>query len=132
MWQRLGIFAVVCSIVVAGVAFADEVVAAAAPALFSSEFWKVVGTGLLSGLMASFVGLLKSKGLADFDFQKSLPALAIGALVGAVAGYKGMTFADTESWLTTLPLWAGLTAFIEMAIKAVWRKGTVAASSDPK
>lgn len=108
-----------------GVAYAAEAVAEAAgapPKLFTGDFWKLVGTGIVSGFIASLVGLLKSGNLKDFDFQRAINVLVIGAVIGAVAAYKGVQFADAEAWLATLPVWAGLSALIEMAIKAIYRK----------
>ena len=139
--MRKGLVFGLMAIMFATFAFAGEVVVEAvkaSPDLFTAAFWKVVGMGALSGVLATVVGWLKNKKVEKFNAQQAGPSILIGAIIGGVAAYKGENLQEAEAMLTALPVWTGLVSFINMGWKLVYRRfiskktdTEVVVSSDP-
>ncbi|RKX60227.1 MAG: hypothetical protein DRP29_03070 [Thermodesulfobacteriota bacterium] len=83
--------------------------------------------GLASGTAYSLSGYLKSstgrwKKLEDIDWKKAIKTVALGSIVGAVAGASGHTQSGAEEWLKNAGIYAAITVFIENTIKALSRR----------
>ena len=80
------------------------------------------GIGALSGFFIAGAGFLKSydeHGLHNpFDLVKFGKSIVLGGRVGGVAGGSGLQ----PNFIVSLPVYAGITVFVENLIKAIVRK----------
>lgn len=85
---------------------------------------KGIGAGALAGLVAAFLGYLKSRDSAEkFDPQAAAATAIVGAVVGAFAGWQKKDLTTIEDWGNTLPL----VIAAELVLKVIWRKGAAPA-----
>lgn len=76
-----------------------------------------VVAGALNGLGIACLGYAKSAKVEDFDERKFLQTAVVGAIVGAGAGYAGVTYQTATEWAAS----SGLIVIIEYIKKAVLR-----------
>lgn len=95
--------------------------------VIDSPFITGLIVGALSGIGYAVLGYLKSG--EDFDEQKFVTTIVIGAVVGAVAAYYGLDYNTAYDWLLTV----GAVAVVEILVKALWKRfvKSIAASIVP-
>jgi len=74
--------------------------------------------GIASGAMTAVLGYAKSSTVESFDPKKALQTLVVGAVVGGVAGYCGMTYTQAYDYLLSV----GAITLVEYVKKAILRK----------
>lgn len=74
--------------------------------------------GIISGGITALLGYAKSVSVESFDPSKAVQTIIVGAFVGGVAGYTGMTYEDANDWLISI----GAITVVEYIKKAIWRK----------
>ena len=80
--------------------------------------WQQIILGVVGGAAYSLSGLAKKSDRESFDLLKMAPTIAIGLVVGGIAGFTNVDYgiaADTA-------LATGITAFIENIWKGIYRK----------
>lgn len=71
-----------------------------------------IGEGALIGAGHAVIGYIKSATTEDIDWQKAVPTVAIGAVVGGIASAMSIDIASAEAIAATY----GVTA----AVNAIW------------
>jgi hypothetical protein len=81
-----------------------------------------IGLGALSSIFIAGVGYFKGLSpegkLQEFDPIKFCSTVILGGIVGGTAGATGMT----TDVIVSLPMYAGITVFVENILKAIKRK----------
>lgn len=77
-----------------------------------------VGIGILSSVFIAGAGYFKAREEENFDVAKFGKTLILGAVVGGIVGYTGMA----PDAVVALPLYAGISTFVENLIKGVLRR----------
>jgi hypothetical protein len=89
-----------------------------------------LGTGILlaalNGAVIGVLGWLSQRKTEDgtheaFDPVQLVTTVVVGAGIGAVAAWRGKSFGDVETWIQN----SGYVTLAEVALKALWRNGTV-------
>jgi hypothetical protein len=80
----------------------------------------------LNGAVIGVLGWLSQRKQDDgtheaFDPVQLVTTVVVGAGVGAIASWRGKSFGDVETWIQN----SGYVTLAEMALKALWRNGTV-------
>ena len=73
---------------------------------------------------AAAVGYLKAhfgESAEPFDLEKFGTTLALGAVLGGLAGYLGVPVLDAENLLVSLGLFAAVTYFVNAGVRALVR-----------
>jgi hypothetical protein len=73
--------------------------------------------GLVAGLIASAIGYIKTNA-EKFEAEKFFITVALGAIVGAIGGYMGISYASAEIYLANI----GAVYLIDYILKAIWRR----------
>ena len=88
----------------------------------------VLAQAVLSGAGAAAVsaaiGYVKAHFGPDaeaFDVEKAAEIVAVGAVLGGVAGYYGFTVLDAQNILVSLGLFSAVTYFVHAGVKALVR-----------
>ena len=79
-----------------------------------------IGLGAVSGLFIAGAGYFKSyneSGHEPFEGTKFASTVILGAIVGGIASGTGMA----PEAIIALPMYAGITAFVENLIKSILR-----------
>lgn len=80
-------------------------------------FLQPIIAGLVAGLIASAIGYIKSNA-EEFEAEKFFVTVGIGAIVGAIGGYMGISYASAEIYLANI----GAVYLIDYILKAIWRR----------
>ena len=80
-------------------------------------FLQPIIAGLVAGLIASAIGYFKSNA-EEFEAEKFFLTVALGAVVGAIGGYMGISYASAEIYLANI----GAVYLIDYILKAIWRR----------
>lgn len=80
-------------------------------------FLQPIIAGLVAGLIASAIGYIKSNA-EEFEAEKFFVTVGIGAIVGAIGGYMGISYASAEIYLANI----GAVYMIDYILKAIWRR----------
>jgi hypothetical protein len=86
------------------------------------EILTLIAFGAGNGAAFAIFGYIKANKIEDFDTKKFLLTIIIGAVIGGVAGFSGMTFVNAEAWLINMGILTGLIFFVENGIKIIWRR----------
>jgi len=83
--------------------------------------------GLVAGVQATFVGMLKNRDkltgqLPKLDIKLAAKTLAVGLVVGLAAYLIKWSPSDMASWFVTAPIGGVITAGVEDLVDLVWRK----------
>lgn len=124
--KKLGWFAV---LFLTGTAVAFAAQAAGAPSSPTAALptpIKGILNGILAGVIAAGLGWVKNRNAATgdmekFDIKYMIPTVAIGAIVGLIAGWMGKSPQTLLESLETSPIYAGIVVVGEMLWKAIWR-----------
>lgn len=100
--------------------------AVAGPAPTVTHTGTAILLAALNGAVIGVLGWLSQTKSADgsheaFDPVQLVTTVVVGAGVGAVAAWRGKSFGDIETWIQN----SGYVTLAEMALKALWRNGTV-------
>ena len=100
--------------------------ASTAPAPSVTHTGTAILLAALNGAVIGVLGWLSQRKTADgtheaFDPVQLVTTVVVGAGVGAVAAWRGKSFGDVETWIQN----SGYVTLAEMALKALWRNGTV-------
>ena len=76
-----------------------------------------VGSGIIFGLL----GYLKSAG-EEFEPKKFVQTLIVGAVVGGIGGYLGMSPEEAQQYLQTVGLYGGIVTLIEYVKKSILKR----------
>lgn len=100
--------------------------AAAAPSAPATHPGTAILLAALNGAVIGVLGWLSQKKTDDgtheaFDPVQLVTTVVVGAGVGAVAAWRGKSFSDIETWIQN----SGYVTLAEVALKALWRNGTV-------
>lgn len=125
----------VCAfLLLCGVACAAEAVSpVAAVTAVTAPLWKTILMGAIGGAMAAIYGWLKNRdktGQEAFGWQYAACTVVVGALLGAVAGWKGLP--DTQSaidWVQNSSVGALVIPGVEMLLKLIFRQAPPTLSS---
>lgn len=124
-WLYVGLFALLGGLVWAADATSAPVTSAVAATL---PLWKTILMGALSGAIAALYGWLKNRdnqtGLEAPEWEYAVTTIGVGALLGAVAGWKGLP--DTASamdWVQNSGWGCLIVPGVEMILKAIFRHG---------
>ena len=79
----------------------------------------VVLEGAGAAALAAFVGYVKSQ--EPFDYEKAGITVGIGAVLGGVAGFYGISVIDAENLLVSLGLFSAVVYFVDAGVKALVR-----------
>jgi hypothetical protein len=123
-WLYVGLF-----ILLGGLAWtAEAVVAAVDPAVaVTSPLWKTILMGAISGAIAALYGWLKNRdkqtGQEAIGWQYAATTIVVGALLGAVAGWKGLPdAASAMDWIQGSAIGCLIVPGIEMILKMIFRQ----------
>lgn len=96
------------------------------PIRLGGAWWAGLGMGLVAGVQATFVGMMKKRNelgqLPKLDLKICSKTFAVGLLVGLVAYFLKWTPADTAAWFVTAPIGGVVTAGVEDLVDLVWKK----------
>ena len=89
--------------------------------------------GVMAGAVAALFGWLKNRDpkggdMEKFEIKHAVPTILVGAIVGAIAGWKDKDLSTMTAWIQTTP-WV-ITA--EIVWKAVFRNSAPVVSSGLK
>jgi len=84
--------------------------------------WNIL-LGIGAGVVWGIMGYLKSPG-EEFDPEKFTQTVIIGAIVGAIGGYLGMSPEETYEQMQAIGIYAGFTMLVEYVKKAIVRRLT--------
>jgi len=79
---------------------------------------KTVLAGAASGAVTALLGYAKNSTLEDFNPKKALQTIAVGAVVGGIAGYYGWTYTQAYEWAGSM----GIITVTEYVKKAILRR----------
>lgn len=77
-----------------------------------------VAAGAVAGAIAASTGFFKQEPMEDFDKEKFVTTVTVGAITGGVASYMGISMLNAAAILTD----AGLTLLIENIAKTIYRR----------
>lgn len=85
--------------------------------------------GALSGIFAGLMGFAKTiipmikMGLKpeDIDYTKMFQTIILGAIIGALAGYKGIPYEEAQALFYYLAETMGLTVLLDWCVKIIAR-----------
>jgi hypothetical protein len=83
--------------------------------------WAIV-LGMFSGALANGLGYFKGTAIENFDRQKLFVTLFVGAVIGAVAGYFHMSYADALQFVVYIGGNMGSIYVIENVAKMAYRR----------
>lgn len=85
---------------------------------------KGVGAGILTGIVAAFLGFAKDRDPnKKWDFKTAGPTILVGAVVGAFAGWQKKDLTTATAWLES----GSVVVIAELIWKALWRNAGVPA-----
>lgn len=94
-----------------------------------------LGMGLVAGIQATFVGMLKKRSelgqMPKLDLRICAKTLIMGLVVGLIAYLIKWSPSDTAAWLVTSPIGGVVTAGLEDLVALVWKKFSPPPSQDP-
>jgi hypothetical protein len=104
--------------------FAQAATTAAVPA--ATHPATAILLAALNGAVIGVLGWLSQRKASDgtheaFDPVQLVTTVVVGAGVGAIASWRGKSFTDVETWIQN----SGYVTLAEVALKALWRNGTV-------
>jgi len=87
--------------------------------------WQIVveniTLGIGAGILFGVLGYLKSAG-EEFNPKKFLQTVIVGAVVGGIGGYLGMSPEQAQEYLQTIGVYGGLTTLIEYVKKSILKR----------
>ena len=86
-----------------------------------AEIVKNIAIGIGSGIVFGLLGYLKSAG-EEFDVKKFTQTLIVGAVVGGIGGYLGMSPEEAQEYLQTAGLYGGITTLVEYVKKSILKR----------
>ena len=81
------------------------------------ESYLTILLGILSGVIFALAGYFKSMKHEEFDIEKFIQTVAVGAIVGFICGVTGWSYEVALEWLKQ----TGLISLIEMVKKGLIR-----------
>jgi len=82
------------------------------------EVVKGVIFGAVSGAIICLTGYAKSSTVETFNWKKARQTIIVGAVVGGIGGYYGMTFTEAYEFASTM----GVLVIVEHVKKALFRR----------
>ena len=73
--------------------------------------------GMLSGVFIAASGYLKSRKVEEFDVEKFMQTICVGAIIGFIMGATGCSFEEAEQFAVDM----GLIQLVENLKKAAYR-----------
>lgn len=96
------------------------------PIRLGGPWWAGLGMGLVAGVQATFVGMMKKRNalgeMPKLDLKLCLKTLAVGVVVGFAAFFLKWTPTDTAAWFVTAPIGGVVTAGVEDLVDLIWSK----------
>lgn len=127
-WMGKAIFVAIAVMVLSGTAFAFQAATGGTPATSPAptSLASAILMAALNGAIVGVVGWLSQRKEADgshqdFDPVQLVVTVLVGAAIGAIAAWRKKSFGDIETWVEN----SGYVTLAEIALKAVWRNGTV-------
>jgi len=79
---------------------------------------KSILQGIIGGILYALSGYLKHKGRENVNFnpEKFIKTIILGAIIGFISGYSGLSFSEAEGIL----IQTGMVAVIEQLAKALY------------
>ena len=102
-----------CGVVIAAEATVDP--AEAAPQV---NLAMCILKGALMGAIATVIGWAKKTDMDKFKWEGLIVKVPIGAIVGGIASYQGVTFDTAMQWATT----TGLITVLDQVVKLILRR----------
>jgi hypothetical protein len=120
LWFVLAALLVMC-----GIVFAQAVAAPAAPE--ADPLGKRILLGALGGVIAALIGWAKNRdsktnAQEPFSFKFLAITIAVGAIIGAIAGIMGKKLPEFFSQYESLPVWGMAMMGAEALLKALLRQ----------
>jgi hypothetical protein len=115
-------------VLLSGVAFAADAAAAAPVATSVAPLWKTILVGAVSGAVAAVYGWLKNRDVKtdqqeQFDVKYLVCTAMVGAILGGIAGWKGLPDpVSAYDWLTHCGIGSLILPGGEMILKAIFRQ----------
>jgi membrane-associated PAP2 superfamily phosphatase len=122
-------------VLLGGVALADSAVSpVAAITAVTCPLWKTILMGAIGGAVAAIYGWLKNRdaktGQEAFGWQYAVCTVVVGALLGAVAGWKGLPdAASAMDWIQGSAIGSIAIPGVEMLLKLIFRQAPPTLSS---
>jgi len=79
--------------------------------------WQAIIYGIVCGIFVAGAGYFKSSPVEKWEPKKFTQTIIIGAVVGAIAAVKHVTYAEAYEWAATV----GVITIIEYLKKGIWR-----------
>lgn len=119
-WLYVGLF-----VLLGGFAYAADAVVSPEP--LTAPMWKTILMGAISGALAAIYGWLKNRdaktGQEQFGWQYAAVTVIVGAILGAVAGWKGLPdAASAMDWIQNSAIGCIAVPGIEMLLKVIIRQ----------